>query len=131
MARGQRICVACGTSYKYCPNCAEDQDKPTWMFAWHDLECKTVWNIICKYKNGSLNKEDAMKQLNETISHKIKFTDDIESDIAEICAVKKEELPREEIPVILGPVIVEEPIEETVLPKRTYKNKSKKIVTEN
>lgn len=121
MARGQRTCVTCGTKYSYCPQCAEDQNKPTWMFAWHDLECKNVWDIICKYKNGHVPKEETIKQLNGTITNNIKFTADIEDDIKNICFEenKAQETTKEpiEIPVVSN--------------KHMNQKKTKRIVTEN
>lgn len=40
-----RICVACGTTYEYCPKCTKDADKPVWMVAFHTEECRKVYNI--------------------------------------------------------------------------------------
>lgn len=79
-----RICVTCGTDYEYCPKCSKDIDKPAWMVAFHSEECRKVYNIIARYNTNDLSKEDAKKELNTVVSHKIKFSVPIQEKVDEI-----------------------------------------------
>lgn len=90
MERKKRVCVSCGKEYRYCPNCAEDSNKPTWMFAWDNIECKTVFNIVTKYCTKDISKSEARTLLDDVLTHTIKFNNQIEEKLAEIY---KEEIP--------------------------------------
>lgn len=100
-----RICVTCGTSYEYCPKCAQDENKPMWMMAFDTEECKDVYGVIARYNTKDLTKEEAQKELDKIISHKIKFTKPIQEQVNEI--IKKEEIEQSK-PIVKHKKIVTE-----------------------
>ena len=54
-----RTCIVCGHKYSYCPSCAEDSNKPTWMTIFHDENCKNIFKATSDYLQNAMSKEDA------------------------------------------------------------------------
>jgi hypothetical protein len=60
MARKNRKCLSCGTTYKYCPTCSgEDRMKPAWYAQFCCEECKTLWGTATEYNMKMISKEEA------------------------------------------------------------------------
>ena len=58
MAKRDRKCYLCGTSYKYCPTCSQDRMKPSWMAEFHEENCKNIFDICTKFNMAMLTKQN-------------------------------------------------------------------------
>lgn len=65
MAKNNKICVVCGTPYRYCNECREFLKYPSWMSMFCSEECLKSYEVMSSYENGKIVKEDAKKILNE------------------------------------------------------------------
>ena len=63
--RNERECVICGGHYDYCPNCAQYDEKPRWMFMFDSENCKKIYDIINDYKVGAIDANRARAKFNE------------------------------------------------------------------
>lgn len=63
MESKKRICVACGKGYHYCPNCAKDAKKPTWMFILCSDTCHEVFEILNKRGFKEITDDEAKEAL--------------------------------------------------------------------
>lgn len=101
MARRDRKCLSCGTSYKYCPTCSTDKNKPIWMTEFCNEVCKELFATATKYNMEMLTKSEA-KEIIEglELKEKSEYADFIQKDLENILG--------EEPAVIEEPVIVEE-----------------------
>lgn len=64
MAKLNRVCCVCKQQYKYCPTCAVDAKKPTWMAVFCCENCKNLYDVINDYRYGKISKEEALNKLN-------------------------------------------------------------------
>lgn len=86
MAR-MRECYLCGTTYKYCPNCASGKTMPSWMMEFHSEECKNIFDICTRFNMGELSKADAKSELAKyDLSNKEKFKPYVQRDLEKILA---------------------------------------------
>lgn len=60
MAKLNRTCYTCGKEYRYCPDCVEDADKPTWMSLFESENCRTIFNTLTAYNADEISAEDAL-----------------------------------------------------------------------
>ena len=79
-----RIRVCCGKEYTYCPHCKEDEEKPTWMFAYDTLECKEIFNALSHYNSNSLTKEEAKDIVYKNLDKNKMFIDYIQKQIDDL-----------------------------------------------
>ena len=63
MAKLNRKCIICHKKYSYCPSCAADSNKPTWMILFCSNNCRDLYNILNDYSHKLLTKEDAYNKL--------------------------------------------------------------------
>ena len=63
MAKLNRVCGICKTKYSYCPTCAADANKPTWMAVFCSENCREVYNVLNDCRYHSLSKKDAFNKL--------------------------------------------------------------------
>ena len=114
MAKLNRTCTICHKKYSYCPTCAVDSNKPTWMAVFCCEGCKDLYNLINDYRYKLLSKEEAFYKLNGLdLSNVDKLPDNFKFMLNEILSVKgnsKEEVIEE---------VIEETIEETILDEPT------------
>lgn len=92
MARGTpRICYACGKSYHYCPNCAEDENKPKWLFAFHSETCKTVFETLTKYCSKDITDKEAYQLLKDIVKEEdfSQYAENLQKDLKIIFASAK------------------------------------------
>lgn len=55
-----RKCLACGTSYSYCPSCSRiDRMAPAWNAQFCSEDCMTLWTTLTKYNMSRLTKSEA------------------------------------------------------------------------
>lgn len=71
MERKLRYCAVCGTGYKFCPKCNEDKNKPLFHYTFCSENCKDVYSVISSYRDGELNKDDAVESLSRLDLSKI------------------------------------------------------------
>ena len=64
MAKNNKICVVCNTPYRYCNDCREFLNYPSWMSMFCSEECLRSYEIMSSYENGQTDKETARKILN-------------------------------------------------------------------
>ena len=64
MARKDRQCYLCGTSYQYCGTCSNDRMKPAWMSEFHSENCKNIFDICTRFNMGMMSKTEAQDALN-------------------------------------------------------------------
>ena len=69
--RKEKICAVCENTYKYCPNCAQDKDKPTWYFTFCSSNCKNIYDVTSSYENGRIAANEAKKILDKLDLSKI------------------------------------------------------------
>lgn len=65
MAKVNRVCIICHEKYSYCPTCASDAKKPTWMSIFCGENCRNLYNVINDYNHKLLSKEEAFDKLNK------------------------------------------------------------------
>lgn len=81
----ERTCSICGQVYEYCPNCPTFDDKPRWMFLFHDENCKHIWEVLNAYQTNVKNAtqaKNALQRLN--LSRKDKFVEPVKKLISKI-----------------------------------------------
>lgn len=69
MAKLNRTCGICRKKYSYCPSCAADEKKPTWMAIFCSENCRELYNVITNYKSNIISKEDAFIKVNSLDLH--------------------------------------------------------------
>lgn len=111
-----RVCGICKKSYKYCPSCAADAHRPTWMAVFCSENCREIYNVLddCRYR--SLSKKEAYERLSVVdLSYTDKLPGYFKETLDEILEEGKEKISVEEVileEIITTPVIVEETFEE-------------------
>lgn len=61
MGHHEKVCIVCGTAYKYCGACEEYRLLEPWHESYHDKRCKDVFDILSRYvgkKNALAAKRD-------------------------------------------------------------------------
>lgn len=90
----ERICLMCGTKYKYCPHCKEFDPTETWKFLFHDKQCLAISEIWYAYRGKEISKEEAkerMSQYPESLKMIFKNTSIAAKEIRDIFDVHEEE----------------------------------------
>ena len=91
MAKLNRTCGICKTKYSYCPTCAADAHKPTWMAVFCSENCKDLYDVINDYKYEKLNKEKAHQRLNDLdLSSTSKLPENFKLIVDEILTKEKQ-----------------------------------------
>lgn len=55
-----RKCLACSTSYSYCPDCSRaDKLAPTWKAQFCSEDCMSLWMTLTRYNMSRLTKSEA------------------------------------------------------------------------
>ena len=148
MAKLNRICTICHKKYSYCPTCASDLNRPTWLAVFCCDNCKDLYNVINDYRYKSLTKEQAFcklntldlscvnelpdnfKQiLNEILNKGCDTTDEVivepvvDEPIVEVVEVESVE---QEIQTIKDEIIEDEVVENEITEERKYKKAKKR-----
>lgn len=126
-----RTCLLCGTGYDYCPTCAADKRKPSWMSAFDKEDCKIVFETLSAYGMNKISTLEARKSIKNIDTNAMNLKDTQKDVIKEILGNKvsvinivTEEVVEE--PVTEMPDI--KPIEEA---NETVTNDNTEDVTEN
>ena len=59
MAKNNKVCVVCNTPYRFCNDCREFLNYPSWMSMFCSEECLKAYEIMSSYENGKIDKEEA------------------------------------------------------------------------
>lgn len=95
MARRDRKCYLCGASYKYCPTCSDDRNKPSWMAEFHSEDCKNIFQICTNFNLGMQTKSEAKAALEQCdLSNKENFKSYVQKDLENIFAVEDPKFKR-------------------------------------
>lgn len=87
MGRRSRECYLCKTAYEYCPTCAQDRMKPTWMSEFHSESCKDIFDICTRYNMQLISKDEAKEALAKCdLSNKANFKSCVQKDLENIFA---------------------------------------------
>lgn len=109
----RRKCVCCGKEYDYCPNCAK-KSQPGWMVTFCSVECKELFNVISAYNVKRVGKSAVQKFIaDHKIQNTSRYTESIRKVLEE---TKPDEAPKISEPVVAEKVVIEEPIENKVIP---------------
>lgn len=63
MAENNKVCYVCGTGYRYCPNCSEFANAPTWLNMYDTEECYKIDNTLNAFWFGHVTKDEANEKL--------------------------------------------------------------------
>ena len=89
MAKGQRTCIICGSSYVYCPKCGNGDKAETWRYLYDTELCNNIFNVLSSYTHGHIKKAEAKDKLEALkIPKNMKFKTDIKDQIDEIMAAE-------------------------------------------
>lgn len=90
MAKRDRKCYLCGTSYKYCPTCYQDRMKPAFMSEFHSESCKDIFDICTRFNMGLMSKAEAQDALKACdLSDRKNFKSYVQTDLDNIFASDK------------------------------------------
>lgn len=86
MARKNRKCASCGTTYSYCPSCSgADKLAPTWKSEFCSEICKDVWSTCTQYNLNLVTKEKAQEMLEQLdMNTPDSYVETIQRDIIKI-----------------------------------------------
>ena len=65
MSDTNKKCYVCGKEYKYCNNCSDYTTQPMWKEMFDSENCKKIFDVICNYNVGIIDKKIIAKQLSE------------------------------------------------------------------
>ena len=126
-----RTCLLCGTGYEYCPTCAADKKKPSWMSAFDKEDCKIVFETLSAYGMNKISISEARKSIKNIDTNTMNLKDTQKDVIKEILGNKVVTVN------VVADKVVEEPITETsdIKPieeaNETVTNDNTEDVTEN
>lgn len=63
MAKFDRQCTMCKTTYQYCPNCKAFDHLPVWMTMFCGQNCHDIFHIANDFAHNNISKDDARKLL--------------------------------------------------------------------
>ena len=85
MERKLRTCSCCGSSYRFCPRCPEDAEKPNWYFAFCSENCKDIYDVLSNYEMGHVSVSEAKSRLKKLdLSNKDNFGTSYKESIKKI-----------------------------------------------
>ena len=126
--RKTRICSVCRDSYQYCPSCAVDAHKPTWMFIFCCENCRSIYNTINDYRYNLLSKEDAAKNLKVLdLSCIDQLIPDFRQLVDEILLEDQPMMAAEEITTL---IVENEQVQQEEKPVKIRKRKYTKLINE-
>lgn len=83
--RKLRTCCTCRKTYKYCPKCQEDKDKPYYHFLFCSENCKNIYDTLSAYEDGRITASEAKMQLDKSdLTRFDDFGESYKSSIAKI-----------------------------------------------
>ena len=93
MAKKNRTCICCGTTYEYCPTCGgQDRMKPAWYSEFCSEECKELWTAATKFNMNMLSKEEAQEIiLDLKLKPHAEYVECVQRDLTNILEEPKKE----------------------------------------
>lgn len=84
--KGLRTCCVCRKEHLFCPQCRpEDQNKPTWYFAYCSENCKDIYTVTSGYEDKKITADKAKTQLDKLdLSHIANFGESYQKAIMKI-----------------------------------------------
>ena len=137
MAKLNRTCGICRKKYSYCPSCAADANKPTWLAIFCCENCRDLYNVINDYEYKHLTKKEALDKLNNLdLSNVEALPGSLKQVFDEILKQEKEELFVESSNIEEAIEVVEEKIIEKEIvveeqPKVRKRSNNKKTIVNN
>lgn len=84
-----RKCLLCGSEYSYCPNCAKDRKRPSWLMSFDKEECKTVFETLSAYNMKLISVSNAKKTIKGIDVNSLNLDTRNKETINEILGVKE------------------------------------------
>lgn len=85
-----RKCVVCGNNYRYCPNCSQYKNKPSWYSLYCSENCKDINYLFRDYNSKSKSMSELRKTLQTCdLSRKEYFREDIKKMIKNLNGGKR------------------------------------------
>lgn len=97
--KNNRICVVCGKSYYFCPNCNANQanPKPSWYSQFDSEQCKDIFNTLTNYFLKKITVQEAKEALSAYDLNDISDYDvDIQQQIKDIMGDSSDKVDAEE-----------------------------------
>lgn len=120
MSRGDRKCLICQKAYRFCGNCANEENREdTWRNVFCSENCREIFNILSMQGNGHIESSEAKTKLAKLDLSKLEgFRDDFKKQIESINK---------------SYVAVEQPKPQDNAPKfqKPFQQQNKKIVKED
>ena len=93
MAKKNRKCLCCNTTYTYCPTCGgQDRLKPTWYTEFCSEDCKDLWETATKYNMNMISKEEAKETISGlNLKPHTEYVDCVQRDLKNILEEPKKE----------------------------------------
>ena len=93
-----KTCIVCGKKYEYCGHCDKGGQENRWKTNYCSENCRDIFNVISRYVNNHISKEDARNELIDKDLN-INAKDGIAKYFEEIMICKQPEIeePIEEI----------------------------------
>ena len=89
--KNNRSCIICNKSYRYCPTCGEDSDKPSWYFIFDSERCHDIYEICTQYRDKNIDVQKAYERISKLdISDSDNFPESTQVQIKEIIVNGKE-----------------------------------------
>lgn len=96
MARRQRTCYLCGTTYQYCGSCSQDRMKPAWMAEFHSENCKNIFDIATRFNMQLLTKDEAREAMEQCdLANRDNFKSYVQVDLDNIFSEIEHEVVKE------------------------------------
>ena len=130
MKKDNKVCICCGTTYKYCSGCAEYAALPQWKNIYDKIECKVIFDVATDYNAKHITKEEAKKLLGKYDIKNINMKESLAKIINEILnnttfAVEKT-AEKNEVEVEAEELVEKHITEESVDQNSFVKNNKKK-----
>lgn len=87
-----KVCIACGAQYKYCPGCRGAKAETMWKNIYCSENCRQIFNTVTGYNMGTVSKEEGKKKLEQCdLSYIDKLKSGLVLKINEILATEESE----------------------------------------
>lgn len=106
-----RKCLACQTSYSYCPDCSRtDKLAPAWKSQFCSEDCMTLWMTLTKFGMSRLTKSEAKEIISEMNLKPIDaYVACVQRDYAKVMEPEKKSRKAKKLtPVVEVATVVEE-----------------------
>lgn len=106
-------CLLCGAEYSYCPACAEDRRKPSWMAAYDKEDCKIIFETLSAYGMKRISNSEAKKAIKDIDINVMNLDEQKKETIKEILGNKSSAIETPVVEVAETPAPIEADIKTT------------------